>query len=73
MADDIDRAGERIDAEMTARLRVLPVFDIPSLPECISCGEEIPSKRRAIGGVRRCFDCQKHHESSVRYWNHSRR
>lgn len=73
MADDIDRAGERIDAEMTARLRVLPVFDMPSLHECISCGEEIPSKRRAIGGVRRCVDCQKHREGSVRAWNHSRR
>ena len=73
MADDIDRAGERIDAEMTARLRALPTFNIASLLDCQDCGEEIPSKRRAIGGVRRCFDCQKHHESSVRYWNHSRR
>ncbi|WP_252962923.1 TraR/DksA C4-type zinc finger protein [Psychrobacter sp. PSP] len=73
MADDIDLAQDRIDAEMTARLRVLPTFNIPSLLDCQDCGEEIPSKRRAIGGVRRCFDCQKHHESSVRFWNHSRR
>jgi len=62
MADDIDRAGERIDAEMTARLRVLPVFDIPSLSECMECGEDIPRKRRAIGGVTRCVDCQNHFE-----------
>ena len=62
MADDIDLASERIDAEMQARLRVLPTFDITSLIECQECGEEIPSKRRAIGGVKRCFDCQNHFE-----------
>lgn len=62
MADDIDRAGERIDAEMTARLRALPTFNIPSLLDCQDCGEEIPSKRRGIGGVKCCFDCQNHFE-----------
>jgi|TARA_R110000765_G_scaffold139653_2_gene239941 phage/conjugal plasmid C-4 type zinc finger TraR family protein len=62
MADDIDLASERIDAEMQARLRVLPTFDTESLDECQDCGEEIPSKRRAIGGVKRCVDCQKHFE-----------
>ena len=62
MADDIDRAGERIDAEMQARLRVLPTFNTASLSECQDCGEEIPSKRCAIGGVTRCVDCQNHFE-----------
>lgn len=62
MADDIDLAGERIDAEMQARLRVLPTFNTASLLECQDCGEEIPSKRRAIGGVKRCVDCQNHFE-----------
>ena len=62
MADDIDRAGERIDAEMAARLRVLPTFNMPSLLDCQACGEEIPSKRRDIGGVTRCVDCQNHFE-----------
>ena len=62
MADDIDRAGERIDAEMTARLRALPTFNIPSLLDCQDCGEEIPSKRRAIGAVTRCVDCQNNFE-----------
>ncbi len=62
MADDIDLAQVRIDAEMQARLRVLPTFDIASLIECQECGEEIPSKRRAIGGVKRCVDCQNHFE-----------
>ena len=58
MADDIDRAQVRIDAEMQARLRVLPTFNIISLTECSDCGEEIPKKRQALGGVKRCFDCQ---------------
>ena len=62
MADDIDLASERIDAEMQARLRVLPTFDAASLDECQDCDEEIPSKRRAIGGVKRCVDCQNHFE-----------
>jgi len=62
MADDIDRAQVRIDAEMRARMKALPSFDIASLIECQECGEEIPSKRRAIGGVKRCFDCQNNFE-----------
>ena len=62
MADDIDLASERIEAEMTARLRVLPTFNTASLNECQDCGEEIPSKRRGIGGVKRCVDCQNHFE-----------
>jgi len=62
MADDIDLAQERIDAEMQARLRVLPTFDIASLIECQECGEDIPSQRQAIGGVTRCVDCQNHFE-----------
>ncbi len=70
MADDIDLASERIDAEMKARLRVLPVFDIPSLSECMQCGEDIPAIRQAMGNVKRCIDCQSHYESSVRTWNH---
>ena len=62
MADDIDLASKRIDAEMQALLRVLPTFDTASLDECQDCGEETPSKRRAIGGVKRCVDCQNHFE-----------
>lgn len=62
MADDIDRAQERINAEMQARLQVLPTFNTASLVECKECGEEIPSKRRAIGGVKRCVDCQNNFE-----------
>ena len=58
MADDIDRAQVRIDSEMRARLRVLPTFDVVSLTECSDCGEDIPKMRQALGGVKRCVDCQ---------------
>jgi len=62
MADDIDRAQDRIDAEMSARMQMTQRFDKPSLAECDECGEEIPAERRAIGGVTRCIDCQNHFE-----------
>lgn len=62
MADDIDLAQERIDVEMQVRLRVLPTFEIAPLIESQECSEEIPSKRRASDGVKRCFDCQNNFE-----------
>lgn len=62
MADIIDRADERIDAEMAARLKVLPRFDVKSLSECTQCGDDIPYARQILGGVTRCFDCQNHFE-----------
>lgn len=62
MADDIDRAGERQELEMVARLQVVARFDVPSLTECDDCGEDIPSQRQAIGGVKHCIDCQNYRE-----------
>lgn len=52
MADDIDRAQERQELKMAARLQIVPRFDAPSLAEYDDCGEDIPSQRQAIGGVR---------------------
>ena len=64
MADDVDLASERMEFEFTKKLNNLPKFDKPSLTECESCGEDIPLKRQQLGGVTRCFDCQKHFERS---------
>lgn len=72
MADIIDLAGDRIDAEMTARLRVLPVFDIASLTECSQCGDDIPVARQALGNVKMCIDCQDHHDRLVRHWKYGK-
>lgn len=62
MADDIDLAQDRIDRELEARLSAAQKFDMPSLTECESCGEDIPLKRQQLGGVTRCYDCQNHLE-----------
>ena len=62
MADDIDYAQERVELEIAARLQVATRFDTPSLFECQDCGEDIPPRRQAIGGVTRCFDCQNYYE-----------
>jgi len=62
MADAIDLAQERIEIEAAARAQAAPKFTAPSLFECIDCGEDIPPKRQAIGGVTRCFDCQDYFE-----------
>ena len=62
MADDIDRTQERQELEMAARLQVVQRFNLPSLAECADCGEDIPSQRQAIGGVKRCVDCQNNFE-----------
>lgn len=44
MADIVDTAQDRIGAEMAARLRLLPRFDIASKHNCIDCEEEIPHR-----------------------------
>ncbi|WP_424509838.1 TraR/DksA C4-type zinc finger protein [Psychrobacter sp.] len=58
MADDADRAGEEFVLTMANYLSHAPKFDEPSLAECIECGEDIPARRQAVGGVKRCVDCQ---------------
>jgi len=34
-----------------------------SLKYCIDCDDEIPEKRRAVGGVKRCICCQEFHDT----------
>ncbi|MGA6100900.1 TraR/DksA family transcriptional regulator [Psychrobacter pocilloporae] len=58
MADDADRANDYVDLTMTQYLSRAPKFDKPSLAECMECGEDIPAKRQAVGGVTLCVDCQ---------------
>lgn len=57
MADEIDIAQERIEADMTHRIATRTVYTGISATEC-ECGEEIPEGRRlAIPGVRLCVVC----------------
>lgn len=58
MADAADRAGELIEERMAQALagRGGPV--VPSEQFCLDCDDEIPERRRALGGITRCVDCQ---------------
>lgn len=39
-----------------------------TLSHCQDCGAEIPEKRRAVKGVTRCIECQKHEEKQRSYY-----
>jgi phage/conjugal plasmid C-4 type zinc finger TraR family protein len=57
MADEIDIAQERIEADMAHRIATRTVYTGISAKEC-ECGEEIPEGRRlAIPGVQLCVAC----------------
>lgn len=57
MADDVD-----IATEMMQELDVSAIsakFLLPSEKFCIDCDVEIHEKRRELGGVKRCVECQE--------------
>lgn len=57
MADEIDIAQERIDADLAAAIASRTIYHGISATEC-ECGEEIPEGRReAVKGVKLCIDC----------------
>lgn len=58
MADLADRAGELIEERMEQALAARQVTTGPSETHCIECDDEIPERRRALGGITRCVDCQ---------------
>lgn len=59
MSDIIDRANDQAQEELNRNLAKAQRFDTPSLAECVECGEDIPERRRRLGGVTRCIDCQR--------------
>ncbi|MBW6123270.1 TraR/DksA C4-type zinc finger protein [Pseudomonas aeruginosa] len=69
MADWVDRALEREELELERALAAQLASakpSGPSLPYCATCGDEIPAKRQALGGVTRCFPCQTTFEKGTR-------
>jgi hypothetical protein len=57
MADEIDIAQDRIDADIAFRIASRTVYTGISAFEC-ECGEEIPEGRRnAVKGVKLCVAC----------------
>lgn len=58
MADEIDIAQERIEADMVHRIATRTVYTGISAKECEECGEDIPEDRReAVKGVKVCAPC----------------
>jgi phage/conjugal plasmid C-4 type zinc finger TraR family protein len=58
MADDIDIAQERIEADIAHRIASRTVYTGISAKECEECGEDIPEDRRAaVKGVKVCAPC----------------
>ena len=61
--DEFDRASE---LEMASRNHAIAAqraeIQTVSLADCKDCGDAIPLKRQAVGGITRCIACQEHHE-----------
>jgi phage/conjugal plasmid C-4 type zinc finger TraR family protein len=58
MADDIDIAQERIEADIAHRIASRTIYTGISAKECEECGEDIPEERRAaVKGVKVCAPC----------------
>ncbi|MHA4952219.1 TraR/DksA family transcriptional regulator [Acinetobacter pittii] len=61
-------AEERIQQTLSQR----PQFDGESEHECMNCGNEIPERRRALGNVKLCIDCQTAVESDSKHFRGGR-
>lgn len=60
--DAADRAGELIEEREAEAIAAARWRHGESLSHCEDCGDEIPEPRRALGGIRRCVDCQGDYE-----------
>lgn len=57
MADDVDLLNDMMqDIDVS---EITKKFSLPSEEYCVDCGFEIPQKRRDLGGVERCVECQE--------------
>ncbi len=63
MADAADRAGELIEEREAAALAARKQFIGESETHRVECDDEIPERRRALGGVTRCVNCQEIYEA----------
>lgn len=74
MADEVDLAQERIEAEREARLRAAAQARAEAMAEgqavqeeCASCGDVIPpARRQAAPWACRCVDCENAFERDKR-------
>jgi phage/conjugal plasmid C-4 type zinc finger TraR family protein len=68
MADLTDIAQERIERELDAKLATMRIAQNKNSEQfCLSCGNDIPEKRRiAIPGVQLCVGCKEVEEAHKR-------
>ncbi len=67
MADFADVASEIEADRLALSLQNRQCYDTESEYECQECGNEIPERRRALGGVKLCIDCQIAVESDLKH------
>ncbi|MBD1229824.1 TraR/DksA C4-type zinc finger protein [Acinetobacter seifertii] len=74
MADPVDIAEGIAEERIQQTLSNRQTFDVESEKsnvsehECEECGAEIPERRRALGNVKLCIDCQTAVESKVKHF-----
>ena len=68
MADDADRAQERIEQHQALAESSRHKFEGVSATHCVDCGVPIPEVRRAsLPGVQLCVSCQEINELEARH------
>jgi RNA polymerase-binding transcription factor DksA len=67
-ADPLDNAADLQASENESALQAQlsqNKFHIKSLTHCTDCGFEIEHKRQALGGVKRCTECEIDHQREL--------
>lgn len=67
MVDFADVAESIAEETIQQTLSNRQTFDGESEHECMNCGNEIPERRRALGNVKLCIDCQTAVESNSKH------
>lgn len=68
MADFADIASGLEQDRLTRSLNNRRQFEVESELDCNDCDEEIPTQRRALGGVTRCIQCQTNFEAKQKHF-----
>lgn len=66
--DICEIASEYQSHDINTILEKREKFEEPSELNCIECGFEIPLRRRNVGGIKRCVDCQKAEDAAKKHY-----
>ena len=64
-----DIANDSHDKMRSIILSNRVTFEGESETHCEECGEEIPEKRRKLGGVKMCVDCKEISDKNSSHYN----